>query len=120
MIAGRADGRIAVKTIRRSIVPLCASAIFFLLSGCDRVSQISRYLYLRERDAEIKEATRAIESAQNDALRATGYADRGAALGEKARYSKAFKLVPGDEYARQLDLAIKDHGQAIALAPGSR
>ena len=112
-ISARTQCRTAIEPIRRSLIPLCASAVL-LLSGCDR---ISRHLYLSPRDSEIKKATRAIESAQNDAQRAAAYADRGAAFGEKARYSRAFKLVPSDEYVRLLDLAIKDHGQAVALQP---
>lgn len=39
--------------------------------------------------------------------------------GEKARYSRAFKLVPSGEYDRLLGLAIKDHDQAITLASGN-
>ena len=105
-----------MKAIRRSHITLCTAAVL-LLSGCDRISQISRYLYLRQCDTDIKKATGAIESAQNDAQRASGYADRGSALGEKARYSRAFKLVTGVEHERLLDLALKDHGQAIALQP---
>jgi tetratricopeptide (TPR) repeat protein len=48
-----------------------------------------------------------------------GYSQRGSAYSEKARYCRAFKLIPADEYARLFDLAVKDHDQAIALGPGS-
>jgi tetratricopeptide (TPR) repeat protein len=92
---------------------LCA---FMVLpsTGCERVSQ---YLYLRRYDSEVQKASRAIESAQDDIQRAAAYTDRGAALGEKARYSRAFKLVPDNEYARLLDSALKDHAKAIELTP---
>lgn len=112
-ISARTQCRTAIGLFHRSLIPLCASAVL-LFSGCDR---ISRHLYLSQRDGEIKKATRAIESAQNDAQRASGYADRGAAWGEKARYSRAFKLIPGDEYERLFQLAIQDHDRAIALQP---
>ena len=108
----------ARELIRRSLIPLFAIAVL-LLSGCDRITEFSRYLYLRQCDSDITKATRAIESAQNDAQRASACADRGAALGEKARYSRAFKLVSIEEYARLLERSMKDHGQAIALAPSN-
>ena len=92
------------------------SAALVLLPGCRRISS---YLYLRGYDADISKGTRAIESAQNDAQRAAAYAQRGAAIGEKARYSRAFKLISHEEHARLIDLAMKDHNQAIALAPDS-
>ena len=91
---------------------VCALVVF-LSSGCDRFS------HLRQQDSEIERATRAIETAKTDGERAHAYAGRGAALGEKARYSRAFKLIPDEEYARLLERSLKDHGQAIALAPGS-
>ena len=90
------------------------SASLVFLPGCQRVSQ---YVYLHHYDSAISDATRAIASAQNDSQRAEAYAQRGSAIGEKARYSRAFKLISSAEHARLLDLALKDHGQAIALAP---
>jgi tetratricopeptide (TPR) repeat protein len=84
-----------------------------LLSGCDWFS------YLRQQENDIEKATRAIETAQTDGERAQAYVARGAALGEKARYSRAFKLIPGDEYDRLLETSLKDHDRAIALAPGN-
>jgi Tfp pilus assembly protein PilF len=92
------------------------SASMFLLPGCQWISQ---YLYLHDYDSEISKATRAIESAQNDSQRAAAYAQRGSAIGEKARYSRAFKLISSAEHARLLDLALKDHSQAVALEPDS-
>jgi tetratricopeptide (TPR) repeat protein len=90
------------------------SASIVILPGCARISQ---YLYLRSDDAEISKGTKAIESAKNDSERAAAYAQRGSAIGEKARYSRAFKLISHDEHARMMDLAMKDHDQAVALAP---
>ena len=95
--------------------PLCASLVL-LLSGCTRISQ---YLYLSGYDRDIKKSTRAIDAARDDAQRAAGYAQRGSAYSEKARYCRAFKLIPADEYDHLFGLAVKDHNQAIALDPGS-
>jgi tetratricopeptide (TPR) repeat protein len=76
-------------------------------------------LYLSGYDRDIKYSTQDIESARDDAGRAAGYARRGRAYSEKARYCRAFKLIPSDEYDRLFRLAVKDHDQAVALAPGS-
>jgi tetratricopeptide (TPR) repeat protein len=72
---------------------------------------------LYERD--IHSSTRAIESARDDAHRAAAYSKRGSAYSEKARYSRAFQLIPAEEYERLFGLAIKDHERAIALDPTS-
>jgi tetratricopeptide (TPR) repeat protein len=72
---------------------------------------------LYERD--ISSSTRAIESARDDAHRAAAYSKRGSAYSEKARYSRAFKLIPAEEYERLFGLAIKDHEQAIAVDPSA-
>jgi tetratricopeptide (TPR) repeat protein len=90
-----------------SVLPLLG----VLLEGCGQ----SWYLAGYERD--ISSATRAVETARDDAHRAAAYTKRGGAYSEKARYSRAFKLIPPDEYARLFGLAIKDHDQAIALDP---
>ena len=71
-------------------------------------------------DRDISSSTRAIETARDDAHRAAAYTKRGSAYSEKARYSRAFKLIPADEYERLFGLAIKDHDQAIALDPAKR
>ena len=96
--------------------PLYVSVLLLLgvlLGGCGQ----SWYLAGYERD--ISSATRAIETARDDAQRAAAYTKRGDAYSEKARYSRAFNLIPPDEYARLFDLAVKDHDQAIALDPAS-
>ena len=68
---------------------------------------------------DISSSTRAIEGARDDAHRSAAYSKRGSAYSEKARYSRAFKLIPAEEYERLFGLAIKDHEQAIALDPAS-
>jgi tetratricopeptide (TPR) repeat protein len=94
---------------------LCALAVLSLW-GCVQMSQ-SAYLAVYEHN--ISSATRAIETAGDDAHRAAAYAERGRAYSEKARYSRAFKLISPDEYARLFGLAIEDHDRAIALDPAS-
>ena len=100
--------------IARSLYVSTLLLLGFLLLGC---SGPSYYLASYERD--IDSSTRAIDTARDDAHRADVYSKRGSAYSEKARYSRAFKLISPDEYARLFDLAIKDHDQAIALDPAS-
>ena len=71
------------------------------------------------RDREISDSTQALQSARNDVERAKAYSTRGAAYSEKARHSREFKVVPGPEYERLFNLAVKDHGEAIRLNPDS-
>jgi tetratricopeptide (TPR) repeat protein len=75
--------------------------------------------FLSARDGEIRDATRAIETARDDGERAKAYSARGAAYSEKARYGRLFKRISNDEYERLFDLAIQDHNQAVALNPGN-
>ena len=96
--------------------PLYVSVLLLLgvlLGGCGQ----SWYLAGYERD--ISSATRAIETARDDAHRAAAYSKRGSAYSEKARYSRASKLISSDEYGRLFGLAIQDHDQAIALDPAN-
>jgi tetratricopeptide (TPR) repeat protein len=104
-----------MKTSLRVAGLFCASVLLFL-TGCNR---IARYWYLSSYDRDISSATKAIESASDNAHRAEAYAKRGSAYSEKARYSRAFKLISADEYDRLFGLAIKDHDQAIALDPSA-
>ena len=67
---------------------------------------------------DINSATRAVETARDDTRRAVAYTKRGDAYSEKARYSRAFNLMPLDEYNRQFGIGIHYHDQAIALDPG--
>lgn len=106
--------RATLKTNFASLAPWCAATVL-LLGGCAWGG--SAY-WLVKYDHEIKEGTQAIESARNDAQRARAYADRGRGYAEKARYSRSFKLISAGEYGRLFDLALKDHDQAVALAPG--
>ena len=92
--------------------PLCLS-VLLLPGGCGQASYLAGY----ERD--INSSTRAIETARDDAHRAAAYTKRGDAYSEKARYSRAFKLISPEEYARLFGLAIQDHDQAIALDPAN-
>ena len=104
-----------MKTSLKIAGVLCASVLLFLV-GCNR---IARSWYLSSYDRDISSATKGIESARDNAQRAEAYAKRGSAYSEKARYSKAFKLISADEYDRLFGLAVKDHDQAIALDPSA-
>ena len=86
----------------------------FSLAGCVRVS---RYLYLSGCDRDIAKATKSIEAGGSSAQQAVGYADRADAYAEKARYSRAFRLISNDQYERLFALARKDYEQAMGLAP---
>ena len=103
--------RVAVLSLK---IATLASVLLFL-GGCNR---IARSFYLSSYDRDINSATKSIESARDTTQRAEAYAKRGSAYSEKARYSKAFKLISADEYDRLFSLAIKDHDQAVALDPG--
>jgi tetratricopeptide (TPR) repeat protein len=90
--------------------------VVVLLGGC---VQMAQSWHLSGYDRDIKNGTEAIEAARDDAHRAAGYAERGRGYSEKARYSRAFKLIPADEYGRLFSLAVKDHDLSVALDPGS-
>jgi tetratricopeptide (TPR) repeat protein len=98
---------------RAPSIVLCICMIFSL-AGCGRVWHS---MYLSGCDRNIKKATKAIETAKNNMQGAAGYADRGDAYAEKARYSRAFKLVSTEEYQRIFALALTDYGQATTLVP---
>src|SRR5262245_52724138 len=110
---GCSASTIATRARRSNRVALCIALSLFV-AGCGR---LWRSLYLSDCDAKIKKATNAIQTAKNSGQSATAYADRGDAYAEKARYSRAFKLISSKEYDRLFGLAIQDHGQAIALDP---
>src|ERR1039457_5628885 len=76
-----------MKALSNIARPLCVSVVL-LFAGC---SQMELY----ERD--ISSSRRAIKSARDDAHRAAAYSKRGSAYSEKARYSRAFKLIPAEE-----------------------
>src|SRR5690349_16020762 len=89
--------------------PLCAS-ILVVLGSCGPMSQSG---YLASYDRDISSSTQAIEAARDDAHRAAAYSKRGSTYSEKARYSRAFKIISSEEYGRLFGLAIQDHDQAI-------
>lgn len=93
------------------------SSALLCLAGCTR---IARHLYLSSYDRDINSASNDIEAARDNGHRAEAFAKRGSAYSEKARYSKAFKLISPDEYDRLFGLAIKDHDQAIAIDPSAQ
>jgi tetratricopeptide (TPR) repeat protein len=99
--------------------PLCASVFLLLgllLGGC---RQMFQSFYLSGYDRDIGSSAREIETARDNAHLAAAYTKRGSAYSEKARYSRASKLISADEYERLFGLAVKDHDQAIALDPTS-
>lgn len=94
---------------------LVTLAALALLAGC---AQFGQTMFLRGRDNDIKQATEAIAAAARDnGRRAKAFSSRGAAYSEKARYCRAFKLIPSHEYLRLFDLAMQDHNQAVSLNP---
>lgn len=103
-----------MKAVVRSAGHWCVAALV-LLGGCQWGGPAH---FLAKYERETKKATRAIETARNDAQLARAHAARARAYSERARYSRASKLISPEEYARLFDLAIKDHNQAVALAPG--
>src|SRR5215467_14605234 len=94
-----------------------ALGLLFCISSFSGCVRASRYLYLSGCDRDIAKATKSIEAGKNITQQALGYANRGDAYAEKARYSRAFKLISNEEYERLFALAKKDYEQAIGLAP---
>lgn len=92
-----------------SLVGLGLVAGFLVLTGCVD--------FLSSRESDIQGATHAIETARDDAERAKAYSARGTAYSEKARYGRATKRIPNDEYERLFHLAMEDHNRAVALNP---
>ena len=108
---------LTIMTLKKSPLAIASLASLLLfLPGCTR---IAHYLYLSSYDRDISSAAKDIERAGDNPHRAEAYAKRGSAYSEKARYSKAFKLISADEYNGLFNLAIKDHDQAIALDPSA-
>jgi len=96
---------------------ICCACLLLALGGCGRIAQS---LYVSGRNRDIQNAAHAIDAARDDVQRARAYSKRGRAYSEKARYCRMTRLIASDEYERLFELAIKDHGQAVALDPGSR
>ena len=88
---------------------LCLLVVAALaLSACDMVQVYQ---------AQIDQATRALESARTDAERAAALADRGRGYSDKGRLSFLRKQIDRAEYIRLFELAIADHDRSVALAP---
>ena len=85
------------------------------LGGCVQAWQNWQ---LRQYDAAIRQAERAVKTASGDRPLALAYSELGRAYSEKARYSRGFKLLTGAEYESIFALGEKAHDAAVALAPG--
>ena len=97
-----------------NIAKAFSASLLLILGGCGGPS-----VFLGRTDRDIQDSTRAIATARDDSQRAVAYSKRGGAYSEKARYSRAFKLISTDEYNRLFGLAVQDHDQAIALDPAN-
>jgi len=97
---------------------LVLPASFVLLASFAVFAGCGPNTFLSDREKEIRDSTRTIETGRDDGQRAKAYSARGTAYSEKARFSRTSKLIPNDEYVRLFDLAIKDHNRAVALNPG--
>jgi TPR repeat/Tetratricopeptide repeat len=104
----------AGRTVATALGVFVCTCMIFSLAGCGRVWQS---FYINGCDRDIRKAAKSIETAKSDSQRAAAYADRGDAYAEKARYSRAFKLISSEEYERLFGAAITDYGQALALDP---
>jgi tetratricopeptide (TPR) repeat protein len=100
-----------IRSLRAPFLASCA-AVLALAAGCTKLSQS---FYLRACDRDVERATRAIEKAADDRVRAAAHAERGSAWGEKARYSRAFSIVSGEEYERLFANSMSDHDRSVAL-----
>ncbi len=85
-------------------------------AGCVRTAQT---WYIAGYDRDIRRSTREIETASDDRGRAAGYARRGLACSEKARYCRFAKVISADEYERMFGLAVQDGERATVLDPAS-
>ena len=103
-------------SLRSSLCGLVLFASVIVFAGC---GELGPTMFLTARDSEIKDSTKALETARDDSRRAKAYSSRGTAYSEKARYSRLFKLIPNDEYERLFHLAMEDHNQAVALDPNN-
>ena len=104
----------AGRTIATALGVFVCVCMIFSLAGCGRVWQS---FYINGCDRDIRKAAKSMETAKSDTQRAAAHADRGDAYAEKARYSRAFKLISSEEYERLFGAAITDYGQALALDP---
>jgi len=97
---------------RRDWLKVAGACLILAIVGCARMAHA---VYLSRCDRDINSATHAIETARDDVERAKAYSKRGSAYSEKARYCRTFKLIADNQYESLFELAIKDHGHALAL-----
>ena len=116
MLMGFCMSRSGTRSALLRMARLFGVVAVLLLGGCERVAHS---WYLSKCDRAIADSTHAIETARDDAQRATAYAQRGRNYSEKARYSRVFKLIDTDEFGRLFSLAVSDHDRAVLLAPGN-
>ncbi len=98
----------------RAFLALVCGQLLVFATACGPMGQAQ---WLAKYDADIRGATTSIESARDDIQRARGYSARGRGYAEKARYSRAMRIISLAEYQKLFGLAIQDHGQAITVAP---
>lgn len=89
------------------------------LIGCAGCGNLGTALFGPAPDSQIKDSTKALETARNNRERAKAYSSRGNAYSEKARLGRLRKQIPDEEYERWFALAMNDHNQAVALDPNN-
>src|SRR5581483_8791034 len=75
--------------------------------------------FLTTQDNIIRSSTQDLATANDNAQRAKALTSRGAAYSEKARFRRVSKSITTEEYETLFNLAMQDHKQAVALAPGN-
>ncbi|MCK6682177.1 MAG: tetratricopeptide repeat protein [Thermoanaerobaculia bacterium] len=98
---------------RRTLAPVLCSLLAFV-TACGPLSQSQ---WLAKYDGDIREATTAIATARDGIEQARGYSARGRAYAEKARYSRAMRIISPEDYRKLFGQALDDHDRAVALAP---
>jgi tetratricopeptide (TPR) repeat protein len=91
------------------------SALLVLLLSC--ACTWGPESWLAANQANIDEATRAVEAARDDKELARSLTARGHAYGERARYSTTLKARSSEDCRRWFDLAREDHDRAVSLTP---
>lgn len=109
--------------VRRLGVPrrtsTCGIVLLVSLIGCTGCGNLGTVLFGGSPDSQIKDSTKAIETARSDRERAKAYSSRGNAYSEKARLGRLNKQMSDEEYERLFALAVKDHNQAVAVNPNN-
>ena len=102
----------AGRTVATTLGVLVCVPMIFSLAGCGRVWQS---FYISGCDRDIRKATQSIETAKSDTQRAAAYADRGDAYAEKARYSRAFKLLSSQSMFDLIESLSDEQRQVLIL-----